>query len=105
MHDFFKPIRIRSYATIANLVCGFDILGLCLSEPFDEMEVQLLPEPKVIIESCDGFCLPPEPELNTAGLPLLEVMKEWKQEIGFHLRIQKQIKPGSGLGSSAASSV
>ena len=98
-----QTIKIKSPATIANLVCGFDILGLCLEEPYDVMELRLLPEKKIIIQSTDGYELPKEPHLNTAGAPLIEMMKSMDENIGFDLTIHKNIKPGSGLGSSAAS--
>jgi homoserine kinase len=98
-----KKVKVRAHATVANLVCGFDILGLCLQDPYDVMEVSLLKERKVIIESTNGYILPLEPEHNTAGAPLIEMLKEIEAEIGFHVRIDKKIKPGSGVGSSAAS--
>ena len=40
-----KSVRIKSPATIANLVCGFDVLGLALNDPQDIMEVFLSDEP------------------------------------------------------------
>jgi homoserine kinase len=98
-----KSVKIKSPATVANLVCGFDVLGMCLHEPYDEMEITLLDERKVIIESADGYNLPNDPAQNTAGAPLLEMLKSMEEETGFHVLIKKQIKPGSGLGSSAAS--
>ena len=54
-------IIIKSPATVANLVCGFDVLGLALEEPGDRMEMRLLDEPKVVITSRDGFPLPTDP--------------------------------------------
>ncbi len=98
-----KRIKIKAPATIANLVCGFDILGLCLEDPFDIMEVRLLNEKKVIIHNAGTTSLPTEPQLNTAGAPLLEMLNELEGAIGFDVTIHKAIKPGSGLGSSAAS--
>src|SRR6476469_5419947 len=98
-----KKLTVKAHATIANLVCGFDILGLCLEEPYDLMEVTLLSERKVVIESANGYLLPSAPENNTAGAPLIEMMKEINEETGFHITIDKRIKPGSGIGSSAAS--
>lgn len=89
--------------TVANLVCGFDILGLCLSEPADKMDVRLLNEKKIIIRSADGYPLPEDPALNTAGAPLIEMLKTLDEHIGFEVLIHKRIKPGSGVGSSAAS--
>jgi homoserine kinase len=67
------------------------------------MHVRLLDEKKVTIISSDGYPLPSDPEQNTAGAPLIEMLKEVEEEIGFEVTIQKQIKPGSGIGSSAAS--
>ena len=98
-----QQITVNAPGTIANLVCGFDILGLCLQEPHDVMEVKLLEEKKVIIESLDGYPLPSDPKLNTAGAPLLEMLAELDIPLGFHVTIRKHIKPGSGIGSSAAS--
>lgn len=98
-----KKIIVKAPATIANLVCGFDVLGLCVELPYDIMEVEMLDEPTLIIESAEGFPLPQQPSLNTAGAPLMEMMKELDQQIGFRVKIHKRIKPGSGVGSSAAS--
>jgi len=98
-----KQVTVQCPATVANLVCGFDILGMALNKPYDLMEVRLLSEPGIIITSRDGFPLPSDPALNTAGAPLLAMLEELDQPIGFEVIINKQIKPGSGLGSSAAS--
>ena len=96
-------LKIKSPATVANLVCGFDVLGMCLHEPHDEMEIKLIHEKKIIIESADGYPLPTDPQQNTAGAPLIEMLKTIDEEVGFEVLIHKNIKPGSGLGSSAAS--
>ena len=98
-----KKVRVNAPATIANLVCGFDVLGLCVEEPYDEMEVHLLDEKTVIIESTDGYPLPKDPQLNTAGAPLIEMLKEVRENVGFKVILTKNIMPGSGIGSSAAS--
>jgi homoserine kinase len=98
-----KQVTVHAPGTVANLVCGFDVLGLCLNEPCDVMHVTLLDEKKVIIISSDGYPLPSDPEQNTAGAPLIEMLKELEGEIGFEVIIEKNIKPGSGIGSSAAS--
>lgn len=98
-----KKVRVSCPATIANLVCGFDVLGLCLEDPYDIMELSLLDEPVIKISSADGYPLPSDPAQNTAGAPLIEMLKEIEENIGFDVVIHKHIKPGSGLGSSAAS--
>jgi len=99
MHE----VTIQSPATVANLVCGFDVLGMALEAPFDRMVVKLLDEPTVVITSRDGFPLPADPAQNTAGAPLLAMIEELDSRFGFEVIIDKQIKPGSGIGSSAAS--
>ncbi len=48
-------------ATVANLVCGFDVLGLCLEEPYDIMKVRLLDRRQIIIRTTDHFPLPSDP--------------------------------------------
>lgn len=98
-----KKVSVLAPATVANLVCGFDILGLCLHNPTDLMEVTLLSESKVVIKSADGYPLPLDPAMNTAGAPLIEMLNEISPNIGFEVTIHKHIKPGSGIGSSAAS--
>ena len=98
-----KKVTVTCPATIANLVCGFDVLGMCLNDPADTMDVILLEENIIKIKSADGYPLPEDPMLNTAGAPLVEMLKEIEGIIGFELLIHKHIKPGSGLGSSAAS--
>jgi homoserine kinase len=96
-------VKVHAPGTVANLVCGYDILGLCLNDPNDLMEVKLLDEKKVIIHSADGYPLPLDPAQNTAGAPLIEMLNELEGNIGFEVTIHKKIKPGSGIGSSAAS--
>jgi homoserine kinase len=96
-------VKILAPATVANLVCGFDVLGMCLDAPNDIMEVRLLDEKKIIIHSADGYPLPADPMQNTAGAPLVEMINELEKPTGFEIIIHKKIKPGSGIGSSAAS--
>ena len=98
-----KHIIVKCPGTVANLVCGFDILGLALNEPSDIMEMKLLDEPKVIIHNRDMYNLPTEPEKNVAGVVLLSIMEKVGGNTGFEVTIEKHIKPGSGIGSSAAS--
>lgn len=98
-----NSITIHSPATIANLVCGFDILGLALEAPYDVMTLSLTEEPGLQIVHTDGFGLTTVPEENVAGAALLALMEETPEISGMLLSIDKRIMPGSGLGSSAAS--
>ena len=98
-----KTITIKAPATIANLVCGFDILGLALEEPYDVMTLTRKDSPGLTIKHIDEYGLPEKPEDNVAGAALLALMEAYETKLGFELTIDKRIKPGSGLGSSAAS--
>lgn len=97
-----KKVKLQIPATIANMVCGFDILGMAINDPYDEMEVSLSDQPGVRISHTDNFNLPTDPDKNVSGVSLLALMQEYEKPIGFDLIIHKNIKPGSGLGSSAA---
>ncbi|MBB6331704.1 homoserine kinase [Chryseobacterium sediminis] len=98
-----KKVKLKVPATVANLVCGFDILGMAVHDPYDEMEFRLLETPEIIIKHTDSFGLPEEPSENVAGIVLLKIQEYFNMKNGFEVIIRKHIKPGSGLGSSAAS--
>ena len=98
-----KKITIQAPATIANLVCGFDVLGLALEAPYDVMTLELHEQPGLLIEHSDGFGLPTIPEENVAGAALIAMLEQITDAPGLKLTIDKRIMPGSGLGSSAAS--
>jgi homoserine kinase len=109
-------IKIKAPATVANMVCGFDILGFAVSSPYDEMEMRWMPraenEASITIINIDDYNLPTDPEKNVAGAALLAFLEEYEEKqnnssapkIKFEVKINKLIKPGSGVGSSAASS-
>lgn len=98
-----KKVKLQVPATVANLVCGFDILGMAIHEPYDEMEIKLLETPEIIIKHLDNFGLPEDSSKNVAGVVLLKIQEYLNLKNGFEVIINKKIKPGSGLGSSAAS--
>lgn len=99
-----KNITVQAPASVANMVCGFDVLGMALEEPYDIMKLSLIDEPVIRIIHTDEYNLPSDPEKNVAGAALQAMMEETDHDVGFELEVFKQIKPGSGLGSSAAGS-
>ncbi|MEY8848606.1 homoserine kinase [Psychroserpens sp. XS_ASV72] len=96
-------IKIFSPATVANVSCGFDVLGYCLDSVGDEMIVRKSDHKGIRITKIEGFDLPLETELNVAGVSALALYNDAKPECGFDIEIYKHIKPGSGIGSSSAS--
>ena len=97
-------IRVFCPATVANISCGFDVLGLSLLSVGDEMVVRKSLEKGLKISKIVGQELPLETDKNVAGVAAMALVKEYGSEEGFEIEIHKNIKPGSGIGSSAASS-
>lgn len=100
-----NEIKIFSPATVANVACGFDVLGFCLDSVGDDMIIRKTDKKGIHITHIEGFDLPYEAELNVAGVSALAMYDAIDVDFGFEIEIYKNIKPGSGIGSSAASAV
>lgn len=100
-----KEITVLAPASVSNVVCGFDCLGFALHSPCDEMTVRLIDEKTVRISHADNFDLPTAAGQNVAGVALLSMLNHLPKNVGFEVEITKNIKPGSGIGSSSASAV
>ncbi|TBN17948.1 homoserine kinase [Hyunsoonleella pacifica] len=100
-----NEIRLFSPATVANVSCGFDVMGFCLDNVGDEMVIRKIDKKGIFISTIEGFDLPKEAELNVAGVSALAMYENLDVDFGFEIEIYKNIKPGSGIGSSAASAV
>ena len=88
-----NSVKVSAPATVANLVCGFDILGMALNDPQDVMEMRLLDEPVIKIKHTDDYDLPVEPEKNVAGAALIALQemhktrqRPWLQRSEFRRR-------------------
>ena len=100
-----EEIKIFSPATVANVACGFDVLGFCLDNKGDEMIIRKTSTKGIKITHIEGFDLPYEANKNVAGVSALAMYEHANPDCGFEIEIYKHIKPGSGIGSSAASAV
>lgn len=98
-----NEIKIFCPATIANISCGFDVLGLCLETVGDEMIIRKSDVQGIKIKKIVGEDLPLETSKNVAGVAALALLDAIDYKFGFEIEIYKNIKPGSGIGSSAAS--
>ena len=96
-------IKLFAPATVANLSCGFDVLGCCLDGVGDEMIISKNSEQKLRITKITGQDLPLEVNANVAGVSAKALLAELDEKQGFDIEIKKNIKAGSGIGSSAAS--
>ena len=98
-----NEVKLFSPATVANVSCGFDVLGFCLDAIGDEMIVRKTTEKGIKITKIEGYDLPFEVEKNVAGVSALAMYHDAIPDCGFEIEIYKHIKPGSGVGSSSAS--
>lgn len=102
-----NSIRVFAPATVANVACGFDSLGFAINQPGDIVEAVLRDKPGVAILSITGDKgrLPTEAGKNTASVAVLALLERLGESRGVDLVLHKRMPLGSGLGSSAASSV
>lgn len=98
-----NEIKIFCPATIANLNCGFDVLGLCLEGVGDEMIIRKVTKKGLCITKITGADLPLDVDKNVAGVAALALVNAIDPDCGFEIEIHKKIKAGSGIGSSSAS--
>ncbi|GEO07090.1 homoserine kinase [Adhaeribacter aerolatus] len=99
-----ESIRVFSPATVANVACGFDVLGFALESPGDEIEVRRRDEPGfTVINKTADTVFPGDVNKNTAVVSLKAYLEHLGSEDGFEITFHSKIKPGSGIGSSSAS--
>jgi len=98
-----NEIKLFAPATVANVSCGFDVLGFCLDYIGDEMVIRKTSQKGIKITKIVGSELPMEAHKNVAGVSALAMLEKLQPDCGFEIEIYKNIKPGSGIGSSAAS--
>ena len=98
-----EAIKIFSPATVANVSCGFDALGFALASIGDEMVFKKRPKKGIEITKIEGASLTYDINKNVAGVVATAMLNESSATFGVEIEIFKKFKPGSGLGSSAAS--
>ncbi|MDZ7690618.1 MAG: homoserine kinase [Balneolaceae bacterium] len=102
-----QEVRVFAPASVANVNCGFDVMGFALEHPGDEIVARRVKGQGVSILKVtgDGGVLPVSPTKNTAGVSARALLNHLDTETGIELEIHKKMPMGSGLGSSAASAV
>lgn len=100
-------ISVFAPATVANVACGFDIFGLAVDNPGDEVIVKKRNDDKIVIEKITGDegKLTLDPAKNTVSVPIIKFLSQIDSKQGFDIILNKKMPLGSGLGSSSASSV
>ncbi len=102
-----QAVRVFAPASVSNLGCGFDIFGLALEHPGDEVVVRATEGSGIVSVSVsgDGGRVPTDPERNAAALAVQGVLDRTGSEAGVAIEVRKGIPLASGLGGSAASAV
>ena len=92
-------------ATVANVCCGFDVLGFALDQPGDEVWVRRKESPGITISAIRGISgLSQNPQENVVGVVAQKMLADLQVPFGLDMQLHKGMPVGSGLGSSAASS-
>lgn len=102
-----KTVRAYAPASIGNVSCGFDVMGMAVDAPGDEVIIELNDSGTVTIKKIEGDNgkLPLKTEENTAGVAVIEYLKSIGSKQGVEITLIKNLPLGSGMGSSAASAV
>lgn len=98
-------IKVKAPATVANMGCGFDILGFAMTHTADEIIIRKNNLNILRVTKISGYGdIPTEPLKNVATVAVQSMLDKLKSNQGFDFEIDKKTMPGSGIGSSAASS-
>ena len=100
-----NSIKVFSPASVSNVCCGFDVLGFSIKGLGDEIVIQKSNSKGVKIKRVTGYEVPLDTNKNTASVAAKALLDYLNVKQGFDIEINKNIKPGSGIGSSAASAV
>ena len=100
-----NSVKVFSPASVSNVCCGFDVLGFSIDGLGDELIITESDSKKVNIKKVNGYKVPLAVEENTASVAAQALLDFLNINHGFDIEINKNIKPGSGIGSSAASAV
>src|SRR5690554_4739665 len=99
-----KKVTAFAPATVANVSCGYDILGFAVEGLGDEVTVFESDEPglRVVKIAGDKGRLPWEVEKNTCTVAIQAMFDALNYTGGLEVELVKGLPLGSGMGSSAA---
>lgn len=98
-------VKVFSPASVSNVCCGFDVLGFAIGGLGDIITLSTYNGAGIHLGKLTGYSIPNDSQHNTASVAAQSMLDFLNINDGFIIDIEKNIKPGSGIGSSAASSV
>ncbi len=101
---YMNKVRVFAPATVANMGCGFDIMGMTLDGVGDVLSVEVEMGDGLEIENQTDVELPEDIEKNVITPAVRALMAAYGEPRKVKVVVEKKISPGSGIGSSAASS-
>jgi len=102
-----KSVEVFAPATVANVSCGYDVLGLALETPGDKVIMHLNESKDITLDHIEGDegKLPKDPAKNIVTAVVKYYLDQLGLQQGVSVELYKQMPFGSGLGSSSASAV
>ncbi len=102
-----RSVKAFAPATVANVCCGFDILGFAVDSPGDEVLLTLRDDAAINVIAIHGDQgrLPLDATKNTASVAVSSLLSALGSHQGVDIELFKKLPLGSGMGSSAASGV
>jgi homoserine kinase len=96
-------VKVFAPASISNVGPGFDLMGFAIDEPGDVLIIRANASNSLKIINNTQYQIPEDPEVNVATVAVSSLLKAAGSGQGFDFCFETKIKPGSGIGSSAAS--
>lgn len=102
-----RSVKVFAPASVANVGCGYDVLGFAVHHPGDEVIMSLNDSGRVTLDHIegDGGRLPHDPAKNTVSAVVIDYLRHIGEGKGIGIKLYKKMPFGSGLGSSSASAV
>lgn len=104
----YKSVTAFAPASVANVGCGFDVMGYAVDGIGDKVTITFNPDAnitKVILKGNYGHLTPEIRQKNTAGVAVNAFLQALgMSEMPVEIELEKNMPLGSGMGSSASSS-
>ncbi len=98
-----NSVKIFAPATVSNVGPGFDLMGFAMENPGDILTIRRNKIKEFQIINNTEFDIPLDLQKNVSAVAGRALLEELNINEGFDIIFHQKIRPGSGIGSSAAS--